>query len=244
MPDLSKKNTEKRLQIYQSNDLVEAIYEDDLTATEHKIIRYAAGKIVKSPEHFPNVSFTVTEFIKAAGLSGNSYYSKVSKIASELTKKRIKIKTDSQVGWFPWFKGIVYKDGMVHIQFNDVIEPYLINLTEQGRYTKYDFPTIGHMQSPYTIRLFELLQQYVKIQKRSFRLDKLKEHLGVGDKYKQYGHFKSRILLKTQEELNDINVLTFDFREIKNGRRVEEIEFDIHIKDTISMDEKIGRAHV
>lgn len=244
MPDLSKKNTEKRLQIYQSNDLVEAIYEDDLTATEHKIIRYAAGKIVKSPEHFPNVSFTVTEFIKAAGLSGNSYYSKVSKIASELTKKRIKIKTDSQVGWFPWFKGIVYKDGMVHIQFNDVIEPYLINLTEQGRYTKYDFPTIGHMQSPYTIRLFELLQQYVKIQKRSFRLDKLKEHLGVGDKYKQYGHFKSRILLKTQEELNDINVLTFDFREIKNGRRVEEIEFDIHIKDTISMDENVKEEEV
>ncbi|WP_026701680.1 replication initiation protein [Salibacterium aidingense] len=244
MTNLSKKNAEKRMQVYQSNDLVEAIYEDDLTATEHKIIRYAAGKIVKSPEHFPNVSFTVAEFIKAAGLTGNGYYARVNKIASELTKKRIMIKTESQVGWFPWFKGIVYRDGMVHIQFNDVIEPYLINLTEQGRYTKYDFPTIGHMQSPYTIRLFELLQQYVKIQKRTFQIDKLKEHLGVGDKYKQYGHFKSRVLLKAQEELNDINLLTFDFQEVKQGRRVEKIEFNIKMTDTISMEEDVKEEEI
>lgn len=239
-----KKNTEKKMQVYQSNDLVEAIYEDDLTATEHKIIRYAASKIVKSPEHFPNVSFTVSEFVKAAGLSGNSYYSRVNKIASELTKKRIMIKTESEVGWFPWFKGIVYRGGMVHIQFNDVIEPYLMNLTEQGRYTKYDFPTIGSMQSPYTIRLFELLQQYVRIQKRTFQIDKLKEHLGIGDKYKQYGHFKSRVLLKAQEELKDINVLTFDFQEVKNGKRVEQIEFDIKITDTISMDENVKEEEI
>jgi plasmid replication initiation protein len=244
MEQIKKKNAEKRIQIYQSNDLVEAIYEDDLTATEHKIIRYAAGKIAKSPDHFPNVSFSVSDFIKAAGLSGNSYYGKVSKIAGELTKKRIMIKTESKIGWFPWFKGIVYDGGMVHIQFNDVIEPYLINLTEQGRYTKYDFPTIGSMQSPYTIRLFELLQQYGKIQKRTFKLDKLKEHLGVGDKYKQYGHFKSRVLLKAQEELNDINVLTFTFDEIKQGRRVDQIEFDIKIADPAPIEGNVKEAEI
>ena len=240
----TNKQNEKKMQVYQSNDLVEAIYEDDLTATEHKVIRYAAGKIVKSPEHFPNVSFTVAEFLKAAGISGNGYYSRVDKIAGELTKKRLMIKTEKEVGWFPWFKGIVYREGMVHIQFNDVIQPYLMNLTEQGRYTKYDFPVIGHMQSPYTIRLFELLQQYVKIQKRTFRLDKLKEHLGINDKYKRYSHFKSRVLLKAQEELNDINVLTFDFEEIKNGRRVEWIEFDIKLTDNLSMDESVKEEEI
>ncbi|CDQ41944.1 replication initiation protein [Virgibacillus salexigens] len=244
MTEPIKKDIEKKIQVYQSNDLVEAIYEDDLTATEHKIIRYAAGKIVKSPEHFPNVSFTVSEFVNAAGLSGNSYYSRVNKIAGELTKKRIMIKTESEVGWFPWFKGIVYRGGMVHIQFNEVIEPYLINLTERGRYTKYDFPTIGEMQSPYTIRLFELLQQYAKIGRRTFKLDKLKEHLGVGDKYKQYGHFKSRVLLKAQEELKDINVLTFEFEEVKHGRKVDQIEFDIKITDTIPMDENVKEDEI
>ncbi|WP_176449246.1 replication initiation protein [Lentibacillus sp. CBA3610] len=127
MTNSKEKNTEKKMQIYQSNDLVEAIYEDDLTATEHKIIRYAAGKVSKSPESFPDVSFTISEFIKVAGISGNDYHAKVEKIMDELTKKNIMIKTELQSGWFPWFKGIVYEDDMVHIQFNDVIEPYLMN---------------------------------------------------------------------------------------------------------------------
>ncbi|RHW31866.1 replication initiation protein [Oceanobacillus profundus] len=226
---------ENRVQVYQANDLVEAIYEDDLTATEHKIIRYAAAKINKSPDHFPNVSFTVTEFINAAGISSKSYHSKVKKMAGELTRKRIRIKTEDEEGWFPWFKGIVYRSGMVHITFNDLIKPYLINLTEQGRYTKYSFPTIGNMQSPYTIRLFELLQQYAPIGKRTFELDKLKEHLGVKDKYKQYGHFKSRILMRVKEELDDINVLTYDFEEIKEGRKTAKIKFDIKITDSLDL---------
>ncbi|GLO68477.1 replication initiation protein [Oceanobacillus kimchii] len=228
------KDIEKKIQVYQSNDLVEAIYEDDLSATEHKIIRYAAGKITNSPNQFPDVSFTVSEFVKAAGLNGQGYYSRVEKLADELTKKRIKIHTvDNDIGWFPWFKSIIYRkgSGVVDIQFNDVIQPYIMNLTQSGRYTKYDFPTIGEMQSPYTIRLFELLQQYAKIGKRTIKVETLKEHLGVGGKYKQYGHFKSRILLKVQEELNEINVLTFEFEEIKKGRKVDEIKFTIRITD-------------
>jgi plasmid replication initiation protein len=214
--------------------LVQTIYEDDLTATEHKIIRYAAGKFVKSPEHFPNVSLTASEFIRAAEISENSPDSMVNKIANHLTKKRIMIKTESKVGWFPWFKGIVYRGGMVHIQFNDVIEPHLMNLTERDWYMKYDFQAISNMQSSYTNRLLELLQQDVNTEKRTFKLDKLKEHLGVGDKYKQYGHFKSRVLLKAQEELKNRNILTFNFTEIKHGRKVDQIEFDIRIADDTS----------
>ncbi|BAC12127.1 replication protein [Oceanobacillus iheyensis HTE831] len=229
-----KKKRDNKVQVCQSNDLIEAIYEEGLTATEHKIIRYAVAKINKSPDQFPNVSFTVLEFINAAGLSGNSYHGKVKKIVGELKRKQIRIKPREHDWGFPWFKEIIYKNGMVHITFNDLIKSYLIYLSEQEKYTKYAFATIGHMQSPYTIRLFELLQQYAMIGHRKIKLEKLKELLGVKGKYKEYGHFKSRILQSVKKELDNINVLTFTFEEIKMVRRVDEIYFDIKINDDLN----------
>ena len=228
---MAEKNN--KVQVCQSNDLVEAIYEDELTATEHKVIRYATAKINMSPDHFPNVSFSVPEFINAAGLSGQGYHSRVKKIVGELTKKRIRIKTEEQE-WFAWFKELIYKSGMVYITFNDLIKPHLI-ISEQEKYTKYAFATIGHMKSPYTIRLFELLQQYAVIGERTIKVEKLKEHLGVKSKYNQYSHFKSKILQRVKEELDEINVLTYTFEEIKVGRRVDAIKFEIKISDDLNL---------
>ncbi|WP_077595969.1 replication initiation protein [Oceanobacillus kimchii] len=240
MAEKNKKDTEE--QVCQSNDLIEAIYEEGLTATKHKIIRYAVAKINKSPDHFPNISFTVLEFINAAGLSGNGYHGKIKKIVGELTQ--IRIKPREHKGWFPWFKEIIYKNGMVHITFNDLIKPYLICLSEQEKYTKYVFATIGHMQSPYTIRLFELLQQYATIGYRKIKLEKLKELLGVKGKYNEYGHFKSRILQSVKKELDNINVLTFTFEEIKFVRKVDEINFEIKINDDLNMEGNVKEDEI
>lgn len=51
--------------------------------------------------------------------------------------------------------------------------------------------------------------------------------LGVGDKYKQYGQFKLRVLQQAKKELDKKESLTFSFDEIKEGRKVVEIILNI-----------------
>lgn len=213
----------------QSNNLIEAHYDTDLTALEHKILRYAASKIKDNSGSFPDISFTLTEFLNVCGIKGKGYYTRVEKIADELTRKRIKIKTTEKTGWFPWFSGIIYKDGHIHMKFNELVKPLLLEL--EGQFTKYNYKYIGDMQSGYTIRLFEILKQYAPIGKRRISVDILKRMLGIENKYEQYGQFKLRVLNQAKKELDEKKGLTFEFDEIKEGRKVKELVFYIHLKE-------------
>ena len=52
--------------------------------------------------------------------------------------------------------------------------------------------------------------------------------LCVSDKYRKYANFKSRVLLKAQEELKKNTDIRFEFDELTYGRKVESIVFYIH----------------
>lgn len=223
--------------VYQSNDLVEAIYDSDLTATEHKILRYAASKIRENSIDFPDVKFTVKEFMEAAGIKSNRYHQQFEKIADELTRKRIKIKNNEEIGWFPWLSALRYKNGVIYLSFNIHIKELIFEL--KNGYTRYEFNYIGNMRSPYTIRLFELIKQYAKIGRRRLKVDTLKQMLGVGDKYKQYGQFKLRVLQQAKKELDKKESLTFTFDEIKEGRKVVEIILNIKVNNPKLLERKL-----
>ncbi|WP_100012298.1 replication initiation protein [Lentibacillus sediminis] len=141
---MSQKKRSNDKKVIQTNDLIESIYDTDLTAMEKKIIRYAASKIENNPGNFPDVELTVNEFTAAAGIKGKGYYSRVIEIADELTKKRIKVQDDDGIGWFPWLSGIVYHDGVVYVTFNNLIKKQLLELSRE--FTVYDFPHLGDTQ--------------------------------------------------------------------------------------------------
>lgn len=218
--------------IVQSNDLIEAYYDTDLTANEHKIIRYVASKIKINDNSFPDYSFEVREFANAAGVKGNNYHKQIEKIADEITKKRIKIKSKigdkEKIGWFPWFSGIVYEKGSVEISFNPLIKSLLLNL--ENSFTKYSFDVISPLRSGYSIRLFELLKQYEKIGHRTIELEELRKMLGINDKYPEFANFKQRVLKHAQSELKNKTKLSFEFEEIKKSRKTVAIKFIINSK--------------
>lgn len=231
------KNKSNEIQVYQSNRLVEAFWDNDLSATEHKIIRYAAAKMKNHQADFPVISFTVSEFLSAGGIKSNNYHAKIEKIADELSKKRVKIKTldNKQMRWLPWFSDIYYNNGIIQIEFNEKLKPLLLMLN--GQFTRYPYGYIGDMRSSYTIRLFELLKQYAPIGKRRIKIDTLKRMLGIEGKYKKYSHFKSRVLNQAKKELDRKEKLTFEFEEIKQGRRVIELIFYIEMEKQLSFDD-------
>jgi plasmid replication initiation protein len=82
--------------------------------------------------------------------------------------------------------------------------------------------------------MYSLLKQYERLNSREVELQVLREMLGIGkEQYKLYSNFRDRVLEPTQKELKAKADLTFEFDEIKFGRRVGAIRFRIISKKLI-----------
>ena len=112
------------------------------------------------------------------------------------------------------------------LSFHSALKPFLIELKQ--RYLVYDIRNILSLTSIYSIRLFELLKQYQKIGKRRFQIDELKSLLSIEpNEYTLYGHFKDRIIKKTQKDLLEHTDIYFEFVEEAQKKKVFAITFHI-----------------
>ena len=66
--------------------------------------------------------------------------------------------------------------------------------------------------------------------------------LGIDPKeYKTYNNLKRKVILVAHREINEKTDISFEFREIKLGRKVNEIEFNIQKKETENKSEELKR---
>jgi plasmid replication initiation protein len=95
------------------------------------------------------------------------------------------------------------------------------------------------LQSFYSQRIYELLKQYSRIGERRMAVDDLREILRLSIAYDHYGSFKKRVILQAQRELVENTDLSFEFTEIKTGRKVTHLHFRIEDRSLRSQRETI-----
>jgi hypothetical protein len=90
-------------------------------------------------------------------------------------------------------------------------------------YRKYELVTAMQFKSVYSMRMYELMSG----QKRplEFTFEDLKQRFGVKDKYKLVGHFKTRVLDIAKKELDESSPYSFNYIEVKEGRKVVAFKF-------------------
>ena len=90
-------------------------------------------------------------------------------------------------------------------------------------YRKYELVTAMQFKSVYSMRMYELMSG----QKRplEFTFEDLKMRFGVKDKYKLVGHFKTRVLDIAKKELDENSPYSFNYIEVKEGRKVVGFKF-------------------
>jgi plasmid replication initiation protein len=215
--------------VTKHNSLIEANYR--LTVNEQKVILFVASKIQPSDQDFKIYTFSAKEFANMIGLKGMSFYSELKKSTYEIMKKPIQLNDGNKTHQMGWFSNITYNDneGTINFQFTPLLKPFLIDL--QKEFTSYKIKNIAHLKSGYSIRLYELLRQYGKIKTRTFGLEELRGKLGADDVYPDYGNFKQRVLIPAQKELLNKTDLSFNFDEIRLGRRVHKLKFNINITE-------------
>lgn len=222
--------------IVKHNALIEARYK--LTLCEQKLVLGVVMQIKPDDKDFQEYRMSVQEFIDLMDVEGNDYHARVEECAREILKKPLTI----QLGggnelYCNWFASIKYEPvaGQVAFDFHPALKPYLLRL--QNRYTKYDSANVMRLESKFSIRLYELLKQYLKIGERIITLVEFRLMLGIEDTY-SYANIKQRILDPCEIELEDKSDLSYDYQPIKTGRKVTAIRFLIFINEKAAPPQK------
>lgn len=220
---------DKKHLVTQAHNLIEARHNNPLTVREQKIVLTMASMIEPNDEDFKDYRISIREFSEMLGLEGKTKYTEVKEISKELMSKTIEIPQEDG-GWLlvHWISSAKYVkgEGVLELSFSPKLRPYMLQLKDH--FTSYRLSNILSLNSTYSIRLYELMKKWQKAGKWEKSIEELKLQFGVPeDSYKRYNHFKTRVLLRAVEEVNEKTDLFIKIKEIKKGRSVEKIEFII-----------------
>lgn len=241
--------------IRKSNKLVEARYKLDIWET--RIFTKMLMMINKGDDDFKKYKIYLRDLVEDFDLGKNQQaYPLLRQGARKLMRKvfYLPYEVDGVERLFeaPLVTGLdsAVTDGRtvrddhlyIEVSFAPEMKPYLIQLKSQ--FTMYDARNILKLPSTYSIRIYELLKQYERIGKRTFKVDELKQIIGVKeeveingkkefkDSYPLYGNFRQRVLLKAQKDLKKYTDIQFIFEPKRTGRKVTHLIFYIELNQT------------
>jgi len=220
--------------VTKSNKLIVCNY--DLSLQEQKIILTLASMVQPQDTEFKEYEFKIKDFIKLLGVKDEKKYTEIPKITKELMKKVFEIKEGKDIIQLSWLSSARYKTGKgsIILSFDKNLKPYMLGL--KALYTSYRIENILSLKSKYSIRLYEILKSNSFKKCIEIEIDELKKMIGANEKtYNTYSNLKSKILLQAQTELNIKTDISFDFKEIKTGRKVTSLNFYINTNKTKNM---------
>ena len=234
---IKKKSPLASLIVTQANELVEARY--NLTLGEQRLIFTMISRIQPDDCDFKPYAISISELSEFLGIDKNHIYTDCQKITKKLLEKVLEIQEPGRLLQTHWVSSADYVDGtgMVSLTFDPLLKPYLLQL--KGNFTSSKLEMLLSFKSQYTMRMYALLKQYQRLQMREVELEQLRHMLGLrNDQYKMYAYFKRDILESTQKELAKKSDLTFEYEEIKYGRKVKAIRFHITVEKTVVIEDK------
>ena len=226
---------------YKSNALIEASYK--LTLQEQRFLlvcisRLKSGEDSPSPDEQKTMTITAAEFHDAFPDMGRQHAeARLKEAIDRLWDRSVIIKNEEKrrvpLGAVP---GAVFQgEAKVDITFSDAIMPYLTQL--KGQFTRVVVKNVSSLSSTYSIRIYELLQQFRSTGDRTIAIDDFRTMLAVEDKYQQFKDLNKMIIKPAIAELNEKSDLVVTVETIKKGRTVVALHFrfkeDKQIKMTI-----------
>ena len=167
----------------------------------------------------------------------NSYKLKAKNILIEkLSFEELKLETQSflnqhyeievrgRLTQLPLFLSITFirGEGVIEVSLHPLFKIYFLELKE--KYTLVTLKNILKFKSLFSKKIYLFLkktnQRCIKI-----TIDELKGQLGLITSYRDYNTFKKRVILQSQKELHNTD-MAFFFKEIKNSRKVDSIQFE------------------
>jgi plasmid replication initiation protein len=210
------------------NNLVEARYR--LSLQEKRVILWLASQIHPNDEDFKDYQLSINDFSNLIKSQTQPQYKQMRKVFDRLMQRllTIQIPEKGETLVTHWVSSARYqhKKGYVILCFDPQLKPYLLQLKKE--FTKLNVSELLELNSIYSVRIFELLGQYLSIGNRKIEIKDLREYCGIEAKeYKAYGMFKKKVIKRATIEINAKTPYEITYKEIKESRRVGAIEFTI-----------------
>ncbi len=202
----------------------------DLSLEEQKLILTLASMVQPTDEEFKPYKFRIANFMELLGVEDKSKYTQIPKITKELMKKVLEIQEGNTLLQVAWLNSARYEkgSGMVTLKFSPDLKPYMLQLKE--KFTQYQLGNVLTMKSKYSPRIYEILKcnEFKKQGYTEVEIDELRRLLKAEQIYPLYADFKRFIIMQAQKELKKSSDISFDFKEIKTGRKVTSLRFYIN----------------
>jgi len=224
----------------QSNALIHARY--NMTALQKKILLMLISKIQPDDMDFKTYHIRAKDFLEVADLKSTQIYGKLRKATEGLLSKVFEINKETGVLQITILSSAEYYrgKGVMELCFDPKLKPYLLQLKEQ--FTIMPLKQVLSLRSVYSIRIYEMLQQFKSTGFFITRVEDLKYKLGLENKYKSYNLFKKNVILQAQKELVSTD-MAFSYEEIKMGRKVARIKFKLLPIKEIQINEEQQKLH-
>ena len=201
----------------------------DLSLEEQKVILILASMVQPTDDEFKTYKFRIADFMKLLGIEDKSKYTEIPKLTKGLMKKVLEIQEGNSLLQVAWLNSARYEKGSgeVILRFSPDLKPYMLQLKD--KFTQYQLGNVLNMRSKYSPRIYEFLkanefkkQSYIEIE-----ITDLRKLLRVEDIYPLYADFKRKIIIQAQKELKKVSDISFEFEELKTGRKVTGLRFYI-----------------
>ena len=238
---------EKR--ITKSNSVVNSSYRFSLN--ELRILLYGLsyidpGEKTREPREFPMFHRIhikeLAEFYNIGEKDRGSFYDDIKHALINKFWSREFSYFDEELGEVvkrTWLTEVRYgrKDGTLAYHYNPLIKNQLQQLA--NRFTSYFLANIANMKSAYAVRLYEISVMHLNASKKdkiifTKKIEDLKNHLDITDKYKHFFNMKKYVLEIAKRDINKHSDIKFSYKVKKLGRSPQEIEFTVSRKPTES----------
>jgi plasmid replication initiation protein len=222
----------KDIQVGKSNHLVEASYH--LSLQEQRLILACLGKLDSRQEAPKIVSITAAEYSRMMGIDVKNAYRELHKAASKLYERSIKVKDPEKIEEFRWIqKKVTYTkgEGEITLTWSDDVLKYISQL--KNRFTTYKLRHVSNLQSVYSIRLYEILMQFISTNQRVIYVEDFRLLLQLSEKYKSFKELNKFVVKPAVDELNKKSDLFVKFETIRKGRRVGALVFNFEKKKQV-----------
>lgn len=221
--------------IRKSNQLLKSRF--DFNLWEMRIFERMLTYISTADEDFKFERVYIKDLLRFYNAKHNNY-DLVRKASLSLIKKSITIyyrddENKARVahlnvmsgGTLPYYED---SDGEAYVEFklNQDLKPHLLGLKEC--FKKYDSRNFVSLKKTYSFRFYFLLKQYELLGTRKMELAEIRNLFCIEEgQYSKYADFKRRVLVPAQKELQENCDISFEFEEIRRGRKVRTIKFTV-----------------
>ena len=206
-----------------------------MTIYEAKLIRVLISQIKRDDENFRMYQTDIKNLAEILGTDRKNIQREIRNVCKNLMKQIVEIENDGDWEILHWLSYAKYdsKKGLIMLMLSQEISPYVLALKE--KFTRYQTKNILTMQSFYAIRLYELLQMRIGMDKKKemvyqFKVTELRVILQCESRFKQVGEFKRFVLDIAIKEISEETEYSCTYNCRKTGRIITDILFLIQEK--------------